>query len=120
MLPMAVPGMVLGLAYIFFFNDPRTPLHFLYGTMAILVVCTVTHFYTVSHLPAMTALKQMAREFESVAASLKQPLYHLFRVVTMQEIGREHHRTPVHTATIVCRLMLDKTKNRDDLHKRTK
>src|SRR3546814_13200849 len=61
MLPMAVPGMVLGLAYIFFFNDPRNPLHFLYGTMAILVVCTVTHFYTVSHLTAMTALKQMDR-----------------------------------------------------------
>jgi ABC-type Fe3+ transport system permease subunit len=25
MLPMAVPGMVLGLAYIFFFNNPPTP-----------------------------------------------------------------------------------------------
>src|SRR3546814_6116567 len=80
---MAVPVMVLGLAYIFFFNDPRNPLHFLYGTMAILVVCTVTHFYTVSHLTAMTALKQMDREFESVAASLKQPFHRLFRVVTV-------------------------------------
>jgi iron(III) transport system permease protein len=83
MLPMAIPGMVLGLAYIFFFNDPRNPLHFLYGTMAILVICTVTHFYTVSHLTAMTALKQMDREFESVAASLKQPFHRLFRVVTV-------------------------------------
>jgi iron(III) transport system permease protein len=83
MLPMAIPGMVLGLAYIFFFNDPRNPLHFLYGTMAILVICTVTHFYTVSHLTAMTALKQMDREFESVAASLKQPFYRLFSVVTV-------------------------------------
>src|SRR3546814_5559215 len=51
--------------------------------MAILVVCTVTHFYTVSHLTAMTALKQMDREFESVAASLKQPFHRLFRVVTV-------------------------------------
>ena len=83
MMPMAIPGMVLGLAYIFFFNDPRNPLNFLYGTMAILVVCTVTHFYTVSHLTAMTALKQMDREFESVAASLKQPFHKLFRVVTV-------------------------------------
>ena len=83
MLPMAIPGMVLGLAYIFFFNDPRNPLNALYGTMAILVVCTVTHFYTVSHLTAMTALKQMDREFESVAASLKQPFHKLFRVVTV-------------------------------------
>ncbi len=83
MLPMAIPGMVLGLAYIFFFNNPVNPLNALYGTMAILVICTVTHFYTVSHLTAMTALKQMDREFESVAASLKQPFYRLFRVVTV-------------------------------------
>jgi len=46
MLPMAIPGMVLGLAYIFFFNNPENPLNFLYGTMSILVLCTVTHFYT--------------------------------------------------------------------------
>ena len=38
MMPMAIPGMVLGLAYIFFFNDPANPLNGIYGTMAILVV----------------------------------------------------------------------------------
>ena len=79
MMPMAIPGMVLGLAYIFFFNDPDNPLNSIYGTMGILVICTVTHFYTVSHLTAVTALKQMDREFESVAASLKQPFHRLFR-----------------------------------------
>ncbi len=83
MMPMAVPGMVLGLSYIFFFNDPNNPLHFLYWTMAILVICTITHFYTVSHLTAMTALKAMDREFESVAASLKQPMTRMFTRVTM-------------------------------------
>ncbi len=83
MLPMAIPGMVLGLAYIFFFNDPDNPLNPVYGTMAILVICTVTHFYTVSHLTAVTALKQMDTEFESVAASLKQPFYKLFARVTV-------------------------------------
>jgi iron(III) transport system permease protein len=83
MLPMAIPGMVLGLAYIFFFNNPDNPLNFIYGTMAILVICTVTHFYTVSHLTAVTALKQMDREFESVSASLKQPTLKLFGRVTV-------------------------------------
>ncbi len=83
MLPMAVPGMVLGLAYIFFFNNPANPLNVIYGTMAILVVSTVTHFYTVSHLTALTALKQMDREFEPVAASLKQPFHRLFFRVTV-------------------------------------
>ncbi len=83
MMPMAIPGMVLGLAYIFFFNDPANPLNGLYGTMGILVICTVTHFYTVSHLTAVTALKQMDREFESVASSLKQPFHKLFSKVTV-------------------------------------
>ncbi|MCK8484240.1 putative 2-aminoethylphosphonate ABC transporter permease subunit [Aliiroseovarius sp. S2029] len=83
MLPMAIPGMVLGLAYIFFFNNPSNPLNAIYGTMAILVICSVTHFYTVSHLTAVTALKQMDREFESVSASLKQPTMKLFSRVTV-------------------------------------
>ena len=83
MMPMAIPGMVLGLAYIFFFNDPANPLSFIYGTMAILVICTITHFYTVGHLTALTALKQMDREFESVSASLKQPVWKVFSRVTV-------------------------------------
>jgi iron(III) transport system permease protein len=82
-IPMAIPGMVLGLADIFLFNDPDNPLNGLYGTMGILVMCTVTHFYTVSHLTAVTALKQMDTEFESVASSLKQPFYKLFSKVTV-------------------------------------
>jgi len=83
MLPMAVPGLVLGLAYIFFFNSPNNPLGFLYHTMAILVISTIIHFYTVSHLTAITALKQMDKEFESVAASLKAPFHKTFRRITV-------------------------------------
>lgn len=83
MMPMAVPGLVLGLAYIFFFNHPDNPLGFLYHTMGILVISTITHFYTVSHLTAVTALKQMDAEFEAVASSLKQPFYKTFLRVTV-------------------------------------
>ena len=83
MMPMAVPGMVLGLSYIFFFNDPANPLNVIYGTMAILVLSTITHFYTVAHLSAVTALKQMDPEFESVSASLKQPVTKVFARVTV-------------------------------------
>ena len=83
MLPLAVPGMALGLAYIFFFNNPANPFNFLYGTMGILVLVTVTHFYTVSHLTAVTALKQIDPEFESVAASLKAPFYRTFGRITV-------------------------------------
>ncbi|MBM3559583.1 MAG: putative 2-aminoethylphosphonate ABC transporter permease subunit [Alphaproteobacteria bacterium] len=83
MLPLAVPGIVLGLAYIFFFNNPGNPLHFTYGTMTILVLCTIAHFYTVPHMTALTALKQLDREFESVGASLRVPFHVTLRRVTI-------------------------------------
>ena len=83
LMPMAVPGLVLGLAYIFFFNAKDNPLNFIYATMIILVVNTIVHFYTVSHLTAITALKQMDKEFESVSLSLKIPIYKMFWRVTL-------------------------------------
>lgn len=83
MVPLAVPGMVLGLSYIFFFNAPDNPLNFLYSTMAILVLSTVAHFYTVSHLTAITALKQIDPEIEAVSQSLKVPFYKTFFKVTL-------------------------------------
>ena len=65
-LPLAVPGLVLGLAYILFFNHPANPLGFLYGTLAILVLNSLVHFYTVGHLTAVTAIRQLDPEFEAV------------------------------------------------------
>lgn len=83
MLPMAVPGLVLGLAYIFFFNAKGNPFGFIYATMAILVINSITHFYTVSHLTATTALKQLDAEFEAVSASLKVSLFRTMSRVTV-------------------------------------
>jgi len=83
MLPMAIPGMVLGIGYILFFNHPQNPANFLYGTMTVLVLSTVIHFYSSSHLTAVTALKQIDSEVESVSASLKVPFYKTFWRVTV-------------------------------------
>lgn len=83
LLPMAVPGLVLGLGYIFCFNDPHNPLHFLYGTMAILVLSTVAHFYTTAHLTFSTALRQIDGEIEAVARSLSRPWWMCLWRVTL-------------------------------------
>ena len=83
MLPMAVPGLVLGLGYIFFFNEPGNPLNGLYHTMALLTLCTIVHFYTTGHLTAVTALKSLDAEFEAVSASLKVPFWTTLRRVTL-------------------------------------
>ncbi len=82
-IPMAVPGLVLGLGYIFFFNMPSNPLHGMYQSMTLLTLCTIVHFYTTGHLTATTALKSLDAEFESVSASLKVPFYKTFWRVTL-------------------------------------
>jgi iron(III) transport system permease protein len=82
-LPVSIPGMVLGLAYIFTFNAPGSPLNLLYGTLAILVLSNVIHYFTVGFLTATTALKQMDAEFENVSASLGVPFYRTFWRVTV-------------------------------------
>jgi iron(III) transport system permease protein len=83
LLSMAVPGLVLGLGYIMFFNHPANPLNFLYQSMAILAISTVVHYYTSGHLTAVTALKALDDEYESVSASLKVPFYKTFWRVTV-------------------------------------
>ena len=82
MLPMAVPGLVLGLGYVFFFNARWNPLNVFYGTLLVLVVNTIAHFYTVAHITATTSLKQIDPEFEAVSASLRVPFWRTFSRVT--------------------------------------
>jgi len=91
-IPVALPGMVIGLAYIFFFNPLKwkigalaipNPFSFIYATMAILVLSNIFHFYTVSFMTATTALKQLDHEFESVSESLGVPFYRTFLKVTV-------------------------------------
>lgn len=82
-LPMGVPGLVLGIGCILFFNHPGNPLGGLYKTLALLVIVTVVHYYTACHLTALTALKSLDREFEAVSSSLKVSRWVTFRRVTL-------------------------------------
>ena len=83
MLPMAVPGLVLGLGYAFFINARWNPLGVLYGTIMLLAINSIAHFYTTAHVTAITALKQIDNEFEAVSASLQVPFYRTFMRVTV-------------------------------------
>lgn len=91
-LPLALPGLVIGLSYIFFFNARGwtvlgimipNPFNFIYATMGILVLSNIVHFYTVSFLSATTALKQLDIEFEQVSDSMGIPFYKTFFRVTV-------------------------------------
>ncbi len=90
--PMAIPGTVVGLSYILFFNAREFPipgtnfavvnsLNFLYGTFAILVIVNIIHYFSVPFVTASTALKRLDREFETVSDSLRVPFYKtLFKI----------------------------------------
>ncbi len=81
--PMAVPGLVFGLGYVFFFNQTHNPLNGLYGTLTLLVLCTIAHFFTTAQMTAAAALRQLDGEFEAAALSLKVPLVRHFLRVTV-------------------------------------
>jgi iron(III) transport system permease protein len=83
LLPVSIPGMVLGLAYIFVFNAPGSVLNRLYATLAILVIANLVHYFTVPFLTATATLKQMDAEFEHVGASMGVPFYRTFWRVTV-------------------------------------
>jgi len=69
-MPAAVPGMVLGLAYILTFNSTATPLYLLYGTAALIAIVNFYHYHTQSFLTLMTGFRQLPPALEEAAGSL--------------------------------------------------
>jgi len=69
-MPAAVPGMVLGLAYILTFNSTATPLYLLYGTAALIALVNFYHFHTQGFLTAMTGFRQVPTALEEAASCL--------------------------------------------------
>jgi len=69
-LPVAVPGMVLGLGYIFIFNNPANPLTVLYGSLLLLAINTVYHYHAQGFLTATTSFKQISKTFDEASAML--------------------------------------------------
>lgn len=82
-LPLALPGLVIGLSYIYFFNHPANPFHFVYGTMVILVLANVVHFYSVPFMTATATLKMLDKEFDNVSESMNVSKLRTFARITV-------------------------------------
>jgi iron(III) transport system permease protein len=82
-LPGAVPGMVLGLGYIFVFNNPHNPLVFLYGSLLLLAICTSYHFHAQGFLAATTSFKQISTVFDEASAMLGGSVIRTLHKVTL-------------------------------------
>jgi iron(III) transport system permease protein len=79
-IPAAIPGTVLGLAYIFAFNLPWVPF---YGTLGILVICNVIHYFTLGVLAGIANFKQIDPSVEEAAISLGAGVLMTFRRVLL-------------------------------------
>ncbi|MBC2852522.1 putative 2-aminoethylphosphonate ABC transporter permease subunit [Cetobacterium sp. 2G large] len=66
-LPNAIPGLTIGLAYIFFFNSKNNPLNFLYGTFGILIIANIIHFFATPFLTITSNLKKLDKEYEVIS-----------------------------------------------------
>lgn len=65
LLTLSFPGLVLGLSYVLFFKGS-----FVYGTLAILVIVNITHFFASPYLMAYHTLLKFNHNLEDVAYSL--------------------------------------------------
>lgn len=69
-LPVGVPGLVIGLSYIFAFNVPDTPLYLLYGTATLIALCNFYHYHTQGFLTMMTGMRAVPAALEEVVSCL--------------------------------------------------
>ena len=77
MMTNTVPGMVLGLSYLLFFNGSS-----LKGTFAIIVLCNIVHFFTTPYLMAKNSLSKMNPTWETTGELLGDSwLKTIYRVI---------------------------------------
>lgn len=70
LLPAAVPGLVLGLAFLLAFNAPSNPLNFLYGTALLFALCNVVHYWSQSFIAMTTGMRQFPQALDETARCL--------------------------------------------------
>lgn len=80
MLSMAIPGIVLGLSYVFTFHEMP-----FYRTMFILVMVNMIHFFASLYLMGYNSLLKYSRSLEDVADSLGIGRFQMLKAVYLPE-----------------------------------
>ena len=76
--PLAIPGLVIGLSYLLFFNKSINPLKFIYGTFIIMIFANITHFFSVPYMTIKGGMKKIDKEYENVSETMGVPWYKVF------------------------------------------
>lgn len=78
-----VPGMVIGIAFLFAFSSTS-----IQNTFLILIICNVIHFFTTPYLMGKSSLEKMNRGWESTASLMGDSwIKTLYRVIIPNSMG---------------------------------
>jgi iron(III) transport system permease protein len=69
-LPVGVPGLVLGLAYVFTFNSADLPWGMLYGTALLVALCNYYHYHTQGFTTMMMGMRHIPASMEDATSVL--------------------------------------------------
>lgn len=82
-LPVGVPGLVLGLAYVFTFNAGGMPWGLLYGTAVLLALCNYYHYHTQGFVTMMTGMRNVPATLEDATTVLGGGSWRVLRDVVL-------------------------------------
>ena len=78
---LAIPGIVLGLSYVLFFNST-----WIYGTLALLILVNVVHFFASPYLMMYNTLNKMNHNLEDVGMILGVSRFNLVSHVIIPQV----------------------------------
>lgn len=78
---LAIPGIVLGISYVLFFNGS-----FIYGTFAIMIIVNVMHFFASPYLMIYNSLGKINPNLEAVGDTLGINTFHLLKDIVVPQL----------------------------------
>lgn len=81
--PLDIPGLVIGLSYLLFFNKTINPMKFIYGTFIIMIFANIIHFFSMPYMTIKGSMKKIDKEYENVSETMGVPWYKVFDNVVL-------------------------------------
>ncbi len=86
-LPVGVPGLVLGLAYVFTFNTATLPWGMLYGTLVLVALCNFYHYHTQAYVTMVSGVRAVPMALEEACTVLGGGSGRVLRDVFLPVLG---------------------------------
>ncbi len=79
LVPLGVPGLVLGLSYLLVLSTSQSPLGLLYGTAILIGICNFYHYHTQGFLTMMAGMQKVPSAVEDAVSVLGGRTRHVIR-----------------------------------------